>query len=319
MVSTGKTNVLFLVLGFHLCLNLAQGRNFYNVGVKYGVTMNVYSGRDNPSWVIDDKDPMYSQISWAVNSNPPTDLDDDHLGYCGFTVQATNALGQTAYKTVGRHTSRTIESMLLRSCPSSLQLSSGLMNHVTSGIMGQIRVTKPQVAKISVTHNNEEDNFTIKIRQTIGGRKKRQAAMCATRFAPENWNYAPVQRSNNCYNYATNIQTNTFAQPGRASGRRYTRTTAANVYAATLRDGLTPLSRPDAGNQCLVALVIWPGEDYHFLRLDNDGSWSQKSGRTRARNVDDSGRRIFDPRTADRGPYVVFAGFLGVGPSANVR
>lgn len=105
---------------------------------------------------------------------------------------------------------------------------------------------------------------------------------------------------------------------GRASGQRYTRTTADDVYAAAVRDGLTPLPGPDAGGQCLIALVIWPGEDYHFLRLDNDGTWSQKSGRTRARNTDDSQRRILDPRTADRGPYTVFAGFLGVGPGANI-
>lgn len=105
---------------------------------------------------------------------------------------------------------------------------------------------------------------------------------------------------------------------GRGSGQRYTQTSAPNVYAATLRDGLTSLAGPDAGNQCLIALVIWPGEDYHFYRLDNDGTWSHKSGRTPARNVDDSGNIITDPRTADRGPYAVFGGWLGVGPGVTI-
>jgi len=45
-------------------------------------------------------------------------------------------------------------------------------------------------------------------------RKKRQVFTCSVGFNPGNWNYQPVQRRNNCYNYATNIQTNTFAQPG---------------------------------------------------------------------------------------------------------
>ena len=65
-------------------------------------------------------------------------LDDDNLGYAGFTVQATNALGQTAWKTVGRHTSRTIESALLKSCPGRLGLSQNVLNHVNSAIIGQV-------------------------------------------------------------------------------------------------------------------------------------------------------------------------------------
>nr|P86982.1 RecName: Full=Insoluble matrix shell protein 1; Short=IMSP1 [Ruditapes philippinarum] len=148
----------------------------------------------------------------------------------------------------------------------------------------------------------------------------RQAArVCSTRFQPENWNIDPIQRRNNCYNYATNIQTNTFAQPGRASGRRYRENVGGEVYSACLRDGLTGLRAPDAGTECLIALVVWPGEDYHFYRLDNNGYWSHKSGRTEARNTDDSGDPIIDPRTADRGPYSDFVGWLGVGPRARVN
>lgn len=107
---------------------------------------------------------------------------------------------------------------------------------------------------------------------------------------------------------------------GRGSGRKYSQPeTATNVYEATIRDGLTPLSGPDAGNQCLILLVIWPGEDYHFYRLDNNGYWSHKSGRTPARNVDDSNNLIRNPIFADRGPYTIIAGYLGVGPNVNIR
>lgn len=65
--------------------------------------------------------------------------------------------------------------------------------------------------------------------------------------------------------------------------------------------------------------MVWPGEDYHFYRLDNDGTWSHKSGRTMARNTDDSGQFITNPMTADRGPYTDFSGWLGVGPNANIN
>ncbi|XP_045200620.2 uncharacterized protein LOC123554486 [Mercenaria mercenaria] len=324
-----RAGVQWALVVFGICLfsELVQGA-FYNVGVRYKVALNVYSGRENPDWEIDETDPLYDRISWMVNEGPPTPL-DDNLGYEGFVVEATNAMGQKAWKTVGRHTNRKLESMLLRSCPSSEGLSQQVMNHVYSGIIGQYRkkvlpnspmakIVKQPIARVSITTNNDDDSSHIVIKQRLY-RKKRQARVCSTRFQPENWNYGQVQRRNNCYNYATNIRTDTFAQPGRASGQRYRITQAGPVYAATLRDGLTPLNGPDAGSECLIALVIWPGEDYHFLRLDNNGYWSQKSGRTEARNVDDSGDLITDPRTCDRGPYTVFAGWLGVGPRASIR
>lgn len=156
-------------------------------------------------------------------------------------------------------------------------------------------------------------------------RKKRQAVCRGTIFNPRNWNYQPVQRRNNCYNYATNIITNTFAQPGRGSGQRHSAFTAENVYSACLRDGLVPIREvsstriPQARGYCVIALVIWPGEDFHFLRMDLNGYWSQKNGRGPARNYDDSNNPISDPRYSDRGPYSVFAGFLGVHGGITIR
>ena len=40
-----------------------------------------------------------------------------------------------------------------------------------------------------------------------------------TVWEPSKWNdHGTVQYNNNCYNYASNLRTNTFAQPGRAHG-----------------------------------------------------------------------------------------------------
>ena len=171
--------------------------------------------------------------------------------------------------------------------------------------------------------------YEIVIRREERRRKKRQAAHRAfcrgTIFIPRNWNYQPVQRRNNCYNYATNIITNTFAQPGKASGQRHSRFKTENVYSACLRDGLVPIREtspfiiPRARGYCIIALVIWPGEDFHFLRLDLNGYWSQKSGRGPARNYDNSRRPIRDPRYCNRGPYNVFGGFLGCHPGIRIK
>lgn len=61
------------------------------------------------------------------------------MGYRGFTVRATNALGQSAWKTVGRHSNRQLETLLLRTCPQTGVLTTQTKNHIYSGIIGQVR------------------------------------------------------------------------------------------------------------------------------------------------------------------------------------
>jgi hypothetical protein len=80
------------------------------------------------------------------------------------------------------------------------------------------------------------------VREEIGAaekaRKAEAAAVCYVEFAAYNpgfWNNDPVIRqSNNCYNYASNWRTNTFAQPGRGCGQMYTALTCSEVTRAAL-------------------------------------------------------------------------------------
>src|SRR5258708_3494912 len=51
-------------------------------------------------------------------------------------------------------------------------------------------------------------------------------------FVPSWWNDAAHINYNNCYNFATARRTNTFAQPGRATGKQYTALTCDAVQAA---------------------------------------------------------------------------------------
>jgi hypothetical protein len=140
---------------------------------------------------------------------------------------------------------------------------------------------------------------------------------CIPPYAPGEWNdFNGIQFSNNCYNYACNLRTDTFAQPGRATGHMYQAIDCRQVGAGAVSDGLIGVEA-DKGCGCAdcqhrVALVIAPGYDYHWYRLDRDGRWSHKPGGTAATNLDNSGHAITDPRTADRGPYTVFCGFYCV-------
>ena len=138
----------------------------------------------------------------------------------------------------------------------------------------------------------------------------------APAYDPGWWNNDQTRLwNNNCYNYANNQATNTFAQPGRGTGQQYTSLTCnggPGVQPAATRDGLAATG--DFSHQLpkgwYVALVIWPNTDYHWYRQDDVGCWSHKPGSTAVRNVDNSGNRITDPKTADRGPYTIFCTYM---------
>jgi hypothetical protein len=144
----------------------------------------------------------------------------------------------------------------------------------------------------------------------------RRACDCAPLYEPAWWNDAGQrQYNNNCYNYATNYRSDTYAQPGLAAGAQYAALTCAAVKPAAVQDAL--IDNPGAGNRCpreghLVALVIAPGWDFHWYRKGQDGYWSHKPGGTPATNLDNSSMLIPDPRTADRGPYTQFCSFMVV-------
>jgi hypothetical protein len=144
----------------------------------------------------------------------------------------------------------------------------------------------------------------------------RPVCPCAPLYEPAWWNDGgQKQWNNNCYNYATNYRTDTFAQPGRANGAMYTALSCASVRPAAVADAL--INSRNANNKCpkeghLVALVIWPGVDFHWYRKGRNGRWSHKPGSTPVTNVDNSGNLITDPRTADRGGYTSFCTFMTV-------
>jgi hypothetical protein len=144
-----------------------------------------------------------------------------------------------------------------------------------------------------------------------------------TAYNPGFWNNDPSVRStNNCYNYGTNRRTNTFAQPGRASGRYPYPMDCPSVTAAALSDGAHQRYNcfPDSEKpRWFMAMAVWPGRDYHWYRKAREGFWGHKPGSTAVRNVDNSGVIIRDPSTCNRGPYVNFCGFFYACKSMRVR
>jgi hypothetical protein len=127
------------------------------------------------------------------------------------------------------------------------------------------------------------------------------------------WNDGFSIRRNNCYNYAANYKSNTFAQPGRKSGVQWTslancsETPGSVAYGANA-DGFTTACYP-TGNQLYVCLVLWANNDFHWYRLAANGHWCHKPGQTAARNYDNSGNWISDPATCNRGPYTLVCSY----------
>jgi hypothetical protein len=148
---------------------------------------------------------------------------------------------------------------------------------------------------------------------------------CGPVYEPDWWNNNPqIKGNNNCYNYACNQRTDSFAQPGRGTNKMYTSLSGCTVAAGAISAKAGAISdalvdTPLANNKCpakghLVALVIWPGADFHWYRKGVNTLWSHKPGSTSVTNLDNSGAVITDPRTANRGSYTQFCTFMNVLP-----
>jgi len=132
------------------------------------------------------------------------------------------------------------------------------------------------------------------------------ASSGAPTYNPGLWNTPAHQSINNCYNYSTDIMTDTFAQPGQAHGV-FPPYTCAGTGSGAVADGLVEAKEKRCATcSHLVALVIAPGSpgcsrmDYHWYRLDDNGRWSNKSGGGPANDKDASGNPITNPETANR-------------------
>jgi hypothetical protein len=143
-----------------------------------------------------------------------------------------------------------------------------------------------------------------------------------SKFNPSFWNTPAVQPHNNCYNYARNWRTNTFAQPGRAHGAMTSTMACPNVTTAALADGLVQRCKClpiGEWPRRLMALVIDPGYDYHWYRHQRGGFWGHKPGGTAARNTDNSNVIITNPETCNRGGYTSFCGYFYAGRSVVIN
>lgn len=298
------------------------------------VTIDIFSGRPNPELVLTAKEAkeLFKNVAPTgamKKASANTLAEPAHLGLRGIQIDQLKSV--------------------TKELPSNFYLSHESMFSGGKSAAMKDTGTMDRLHKIIASHASKITNagkireFMKTYKEALAGsfevREKTAApgipgpiilaplatCTCGPIYEPNWWNLNPtIKGNNNCYNYACNQRTDSFAQPGRATGNMYTSLSGCNVAAGqksaktgAISDAL--VDKPLANNQCpaaghLVALVIWPGTDFHWYRKGVNTMWSHKPGSTSVTNLDNAGAVISDPRTANRGGYTQFCTFMNVLP-----
>jgi hypothetical protein len=276
------------------------------------VVLDVYSGRPNPEWALSPSEErklldVINQITSPTLLKPPGVL--PLLGYRGFRVRGfpTSSeeglsllihnqiidFGQTSPNRIADN--RSLEEFLLETGKS--ELPAMLVTRITK------ELSQPPVSPTELLRIPEGGNCPV------------SQAADAPAYNPAVWNNNSATRQrNNCYNYANDQITNTFAQPGSAHGVFPTNIECVDYQQAAAADGLAACAGSNnplrAEEGWYVALVIAPDEDFHWYRQDDNGCWSHKPGGAYATNLDNAGQLITDPPMCDRGMYTDFCTYM---------
>jgi len=280
------------------------------------ITVDIFTGRSNPCFDLSGKeaDDALDRLRPA-RPLPRHEVEvpiESLLGYRGLLIEQTGKLARGLPRIFRLFDGRLFGPRLANRA-SDEQFEESIARRAS-----QLNVGKGFAEYLLAEMARSRRDYTALFRWKHPHWPSKHHCHCAPLYEPLWWNdgwTGQKQPHNNCYNYATNYRTDTFAQPGRAAGAEYTSLTCASVGPAAIADCL--IDAPAANNKCpkeghLVALVIAPGWDFHWYRKGRNGYWSHKPGGTPVTNIDSSGNLIPDPRTANRGPYTVFCTFMVV-------
>lgn len=267
------------------------------------VELDIFSGRPNPTWILTDKEEK--QLLDRVDADPkamlPPSATNGRLGYRGYVVSTLSERIEKKLPSrfrIGGHAGADLD-LNLWLLDTSHKLDAEVDDYVREVAAGMIR--KDELTPERIDSSTEKGALTG----------------CASNYLTSStdfsfWNTSPYIYYNNCYNFASNYRSNTFAQPGKQGGSQLGYPpTCANARAGAILDGWKDSCQ--ASNNLTIALVIWPGNDFHFYRLCINGRWCHKPGSTPAKNTDDSGNLIISPATANRGPYTTLCEYFYAG------
>jgi hypothetical protein len=276
------------------------------------VTADIFSGRPNPMWEVEADEAKYLLQEISQNPSVIAGVDQGYqgLGYRGLIVESladniADKYGLPSTFRVG-HSAHPKGLELAERILRSMQQATVLDTQLHSLLM-------PELERLRSREEVSEPDSSAEPAAQPSLAKRVTCFIEVGAFNPGFWNDPAYIGRNNCYNYASNRRTNTFAQPGRGCGHIYTAITCAEVTRAALCDGLHHRFDcfPDSEKpRWLMALVVAPGYDYHWYRKQKEGFWGHKPGSTAAKNTDNNGAVIWNPETAARSPYTDFCGYF---------
>jgi hypothetical protein len=267
--------------------------------------MNVFSGTEDPEWTVRGEDAKQLLATLPKISVTARPLPWYRMGYSGFRVTVDG-------ETVEVYNNAPIERALLYSGIKANALPDTVVAHVKDEIHRLLAYTPTEKDYLPVNGSNDNCNPPVRGSDTW------------TKYDPKtdvNGCFITRQGENNCYNYGNDVLTNSFAQPGRGSGQKWSYNTCEDIKNSATRDKLVwagttlPTKQPAVGHY--VALLIWPNTNFHWIRFDSEpaGYWSHKPGGTAVRNTDNTGQKITDPSRSDFSPWTQFCGYMTSIPS----
>jgi hypothetical protein len=281
------------------------------------ITADMFSGRPNPSWEADEDEAgnLLREIARNKSAVGAIADGDQGLGYRGLIVEALadNVASKHGLPDTFRIGHNGEASDLVGTLAGSM-LKAQVLDRELHGFV--VQEAQRLGSRADAT---EPDTSAAPAVLHAGGEEfvaRSAAVTCYIElgaFNPGFWNDPYHVIHNNCYNYASNRRTDTFAQPGRATGHQATTMACSNVTAAALSDGLHHRYDcfPDSEKpRWLMALVVAPGWDYHWYRKQKEGFWGHKPGGTPARNYDNNHAIVWNPETCARLPYTNFCGYF---------
>lgn len=302
------------------------------------VQVDMFSGRPNPEWILTDTDTVEAVLDAADSTERA--IARPGAGYLGLgfrevrvtrledepgerrAVPADFALGSLAAEDL-----RTSVDLALRVVETMERATDvHLVAHTLTPLTAELHELIVERIRRYLEHPPVLQCWRWPpynpLRTTVRDEQCERCEYEVSQFNPDFWNASDVRPYNNCYNYARNWRTDTFAQPGRAHGAQTSTMACNTVTAAATADGLVrrcdclPTSE---WPRRLMALVVDPGWDYHWYRHQRGDFWGHKPGGTAARNTDNSNATITDPETCDRGGYTDFCGYFYAGKSVVIN
>ena len=275
------------------------------------IVLNLFSGRPNQEWPIEKAaaDDLVRRLQSiplqprtvrpAIRERKPVDfLGRPRSGYRGFEVYADSESFQPAFQIYGTlvfeqaaqkirtDNSNQWETFVWRTAPATVLEE-----------LDNITLAELQAPEDTDLIAGVEGEY-VKLTCTIG-----------PKYVGDTGQFHTFQAKNNCYNYATAKANRTKSKPAAIPGQ-------ANQTSSFSLDGLRdaldddrlqfedrtqPTWCPPKGAHWLAVMrrhIVGKLPDFHCLRLDKNGRWSQKDGTGAVENTDNDGALMTDLKQA---------------------